>query len=106
MSDTVELLWLNEQLILMRATLWALVKPEQSFTTILEEYRAQADLFRAANAPATATHVQQSRCDGVPEEKCGLLDADARISRGSFTNPNAWQCAGCGHQETGKYASQ
>ncbi len=44
----------------------------------------------------TATIELPERCHGIPESRCALAEEDARRSIGNFTNPNRWQCVGCG----------
>jgi hypothetical protein len=106
-SELIELRLLNEQLIMLRAMLWSILNPTQSHAAIRDEMRAQAELFRQQAAPNTAAIVTMDRCDGVPEDKCGLLDSDAWIDIGGFGDPNKRQCRGCGYQERrGNYASQ
>lgn len=38
------------------------------------------------------------RCHGIA--RCALRDDAARIVRGSFADPNGWQCAGCRERVT------
>jgi hypothetical protein len=60
--------------------------------------RHALDLARAAMQPAqsAAPAPLPERCAGVPASRCAKRDDEARVSRGSFGNPHAWQCSGCG----------
>lgn len=42
------------------------------------------------------------RCQGMAESRCALRDDRARMVRGSFADPHAWQCAGCRYRESSK----
>jgi hypothetical protein len=106
-SELIELRLLNEQLIMLRATIWSILQPEKAYASIRDEMRAQAELFREQAKPPTAKIVTMDRCDGVPEDKCAMLDSYAWIDIGGFGDPNKRQCRGCGYQERrGNYASQ
>jgi hypothetical protein len=105
-SDQIELRLLNEQILMLRAMLWSILHPQTPYEDIRNEMRARAQEFREQAAPPTAKFAQVDRCDGVPEDRCGLLDPDAWIDIGGFGDPNKRQCRGCGHQERGTYASQ
>lgn len=35
------------------------------------------------------------RCKSIDPSRCGLQDEDARMARGTMSDPNAWQCVGC-----------
>jgi hypothetical protein len=50
--------------------------------------------------PPKAVESYPARCANVLPIKCALQNDEACISVGSFTDPNAWQCNGCGWKET------
>jgi hypothetical protein len=77
----------------VRAHLEALIAQHAAFGQSLA-------LLREA-LPAPVPRVSFScpeRCDGI--NACALKDDDARQARGSFGDPHAWRCVGCGHQES------
>lgn len=41
------------------------------------------------------------RCDGVREARCAVVTEDARLPRGNFDDPHAWQCVGCAVRGSG-----
>jgi hypothetical protein len=66
----------------------------------LELTKVQILALRHALAPLFAPTARPSlpdRCTGIA--RCALQDEDARISKASFAEPNAWKCVGCGHRE-------
>ena len=67
--------------------------------------RVRLKTLRHTLAPMLVPRVEESvpveaRCQGIPAQHCALQDDDARISRATFADPHAWQCAGCRHRET------
>jgi hypothetical protein len=66
---------------------------------------AQLEALKHELAPRPAPPVAResaperpARCAGVPDARCGLRDDEACLPRGSFGNPNAWQCVGCKYE--------
>ena len=45
-----------------------------------------------------ATVALQERCAGVLASSCGLQDEEGRLSRRSFSDPQAWNCRGCEYE--------
>lgn len=99
MSEQVELRAINEQLLLLRALIWSILKPEQSRESIAEELRAHLVKFRQEIVPPRATLDLPERCDGVQENRCGLQDPDAQVDLSTFGSEGKWQCVGCGERE-------
>lgn len=61
------------------------------------------ELRKALTPPPTARVERPplpERCAGIPVDQCALQDEDAQQSRKSFSDPRAWQCAGCGFVST------
>ena len=68
-------------------------------------FQAQIAGLRAACEAIPApvpkvTPVYPERCRDVRSEHCALQEPDARISRATLADPQAWQCAGCRYQES------
>ena len=45
-----------------------------------------------------ATVALPERCAGTLSSTCGLQDEAGRLSRRSFTDPQAWNCRGCDYE--------
>lgn len=95
MNELIEQRLINEQLLQIRAFLLSIMVPSMSASEHLEVLRQDAIEFRARMQPKTAGLSLPDRCNGVPDERCGLKDDDARMSVGSLRNPDTWQCRGC-----------
>mgnify|MGYP001562569116 CR=1 FL=1 len=70
----------------------------------IELTKVQVMALRHALAPwlvPTAKLSLPDRCYGIASSRCALQEDDARIERGSFDQPNAWQCKGCRYREDG-----
>lgn len=61
--------------------------------------RAACEAMAKQTTP-TVTVALPERCQGMRPAHCALQEPDARINRATLSDPNAWQCAGCRHQES------
>ena len=101
MSDLIELRWLNEQLLQLRALMLMHLEPSTPWDAHVTALRVEAQLFRSGEGAPSARLSLPTRCAGVPDEKCVLQDEDARVSTATFTNPSAWRCRGCDFRSDG-----
>jgi hypothetical protein len=53
-------------------------------------------VLTAETMPASAAPVTDPICAAMDPHACGRQDEDARRSRATFTDPQAWVCGGCG----------
>lgn len=49
----------------------------------------------AAPAARETRPARPALCADVPDQRCALVNDEARIGRASMANPHAWQCVGC-----------
>ena len=60
----------------------------------------RALLEPVASTVPKVTLVLPERCEQVRPEHCAIQDPDARLSRATLADPQAWQCAGCRYRES------
>jgi hypothetical protein len=68
----------------------------------LELLKAQIRTIRhALTEPAPPKVSIPETCQAIDAAQCGRRNADAWISRGTFSQPHAKRCVGCGEESTG-----